>query len=204
MGKVEENKRLKRGAILDAALQLFTDQGLNKTSISDIAARSGVAKGTFYLYFKDKYDIRNKLVIRQSRRLLMDAYAAMQSKTFPSLEEQFVFITNHILDQLASHHDLLILLSRNLSWGIIKQEFSHADQDDQDVLQTFNTMTRQHGISDTDSAIMFYLLIELAGPAGCNAILYQNPCDLETLKPYLFESVRRIVRQFEEKSQISE
>ena len=50
MGKAEENKRLKRVAILDAALQLFTDQGWSKTSISDIAARSGVAKGTFYLF----------------------------------------------------------------------------------------------------------------------------------------------------------
>ena len=84
---------------------------------------------------------------------------------------------------------------------MIKQEFSHADQEDQDVLSAFTGMTRQHGISDEESAILFYLLIELAGPAGSNAILYQSPCDLETLKPYLFESVRRIVRQFEEKAE---
>ena len=60
MGKVDENKRLKLNSMLDAALQLFTDQGLAKTSISDIVDRSGVAKGTFNLYFKDKYDISRR------------------------------------------------------------------------------------------------------------------------------------------------
>ena len=38
----------------------FTSKGIQKTSISDIVEDAGVAKGTFYLYFKDKYDIRNK------------------------------------------------------------------------------------------------------------------------------------------------
>ena len=36
------------------------------TSISDIVDNAGVAKGTFYLYFKDKYDIRNKLIAHKS------------------------------------------------------------------------------------------------------------------------------------------
>ena len=34
--------------------------------ISEIAEASGIAKGTFYLYFTDKYDIRNKLIAHQS------------------------------------------------------------------------------------------------------------------------------------------
>lgn len=70
MGKVDDNKRLKLNSMLESALQLFTKQGLNKTSISDIVEHSGVAKGTFYLYFKDKYDIRNKLVVYESRKIL--------------------------------------------------------------------------------------------------------------------------------------
>ena len=38
------------------AFELFTTKGLTKTTISDIVDQAGVAKGTFYLYFKDKYD----------------------------------------------------------------------------------------------------------------------------------------------------
>ena len=61
MGKVDENKKHKREALLNTAYELFTTKGTNATAISDIVRQAGVAKGTFYLYFKDKYDIKNKL-----------------------------------------------------------------------------------------------------------------------------------------------
>ena len=92
MGKVDDNKKLKLTSMLDSAFQLFTDKGIAKTSISDIVASSGVAKGTFYLYFKDKFDIRNKLVVYQSTKVLKDAYEATiaQDTTLPLLEDKIV------------------------------------------------------------------------------------------------------------------
>ncbi len=57
--KIDKNKQLKRQSLLETAFMLFTTKGIHKTSISDIVENAGVAKGTFYLYFKDKYDIRN-------------------------------------------------------------------------------------------------------------------------------------------------
>ncbi len=68
MGKLELNKKKKKDALFNTAFELFTTKGLAKTTISDIVEQAGVAKGTFYLYFKDKYDIRNKLVSHKSRR----------------------------------------------------------------------------------------------------------------------------------------
>ena len=40
-----------------AAQQLFLDKGVDATTISDIVAAAGVAKGTFYHYFQAKTDI---------------------------------------------------------------------------------------------------------------------------------------------------
>ena len=57
MGLTEEKKQWKRASLMDSAFRLFTTQGVSKTSIEDIAKAAGVAKGTFYLYFKDKYDL---------------------------------------------------------------------------------------------------------------------------------------------------
>ena len=68
MGKIDKNKQIKRESLLETAFQLFTSKGIHKTSISDIVDNAGVAKGTFYLYFKDKYDIRNKLVATSQAR----------------------------------------------------------------------------------------------------------------------------------------
>ena len=58
MSKLEVNKKKKKDALFHTAFELFTTKGLTKTTISDIADQAGVAKGTFYLYFKDKYPIK--------------------------------------------------------------------------------------------------------------------------------------------------
>ena len=44
---------------MDAGYDLFITKGINNTVIDDIVKKAGVAKGTFYLYFKDKYDLVN-------------------------------------------------------------------------------------------------------------------------------------------------
>lgn len=199
MGKVDDNKRVKLNSMLEAALQLFTDQGMNKTSISDIVERSGVAKGTFYLYFKDKYDIRNKLVIYESRKVLRSAYLAMQAAAPQGLEAQVVFIVDHILRDLENRKELLGLISKNLSWGVLKREITRPDLEEEfEFTRVFLSLTAPYGISQADSEIMLYLLVELVGASCYSSILYEEPCKLETLKPHLFETVRRIVRQFTE------
>lgn len=74
MGKLELNKKKKKDALFNTAFELFTTKGLTKTTISDIVNQAGVAKGTFYLYFKDKYDIRNKLVSHKTGELFFSAH----------------------------------------------------------------------------------------------------------------------------------
>src|SRR6202034_2109657 len=41
-------------ALLDAALELFADQGYGATSIPEICTRAGLTKGAFYSNFADK------------------------------------------------------------------------------------------------------------------------------------------------------
>lgn len=199
MGKVAENKHNKLHAMLDTAYELFTEKGITKTSISDIARHSGVAKGTFYLYFKDKYDIRNRLVMYESQKILRQAYEAMQAASPPpeTLEAQVLFIVEHILCQLESHTELLTLIAKNLSWGILKRQLARAEtEDDFEFKRVFMELTAPYGISVAESEILLYLLVELVGATCYNAILYAEPCSLAALKPYLFESIRRIIAQF--------
>ena len=78
MGKVESNKQQKEDSLLNTAFHLFTTKGLSKTSIAEISEKAGMAKGTFYLYFKDKYDIRNKLISHKSSQIFLNAAEAMK------------------------------------------------------------------------------------------------------------------------------
>jgi AcrR family transcriptional regulator len=48
------NQTERREQILDAATRVFVRKGYRHTSISDIIEAAGIARGTFYLYFKSK------------------------------------------------------------------------------------------------------------------------------------------------------
>lgn len=65
--KIEENKEEKEHKLLDSAFKLFTEKGVKNTSIQEIVDKAGVAKGTFYLYFKDKYDVQDFLIVKKSK-----------------------------------------------------------------------------------------------------------------------------------------
>ena len=86
VGRLDEKKKKKREDLLNATYELFTSKGVFDTSISDIVKKANMAKGTFYLYFKDKYDIRNALITKKAGELFSVAYEKMYRKKFSSLE----------------------------------------------------------------------------------------------------------------------
>lgn len=82
MGRREDNKAKKRADLEAAALRLFLGQGYFGTSIEQVAAEAGVARGTFYLYFDDKDALFRALVgeaLDPTIDALVDARAALDA-----------------------------------------------------------------------------------------------------------------------------
>jgi AcrR family transcriptional regulator len=52
----------RRQAILSAGLAVFAADGFAAAKLDDVAAKAGVAKGTIYLYFRDKEDLFEQIV----------------------------------------------------------------------------------------------------------------------------------------------
>lgn len=195
-GKANQNKQQKQESLLESAFQLFMKNGFHKTSISDIAERAGVAKGTFYLYFKDKYDLRNHLISHKARLLFSSAYQALSDSGITDFEEQVVFVIDHILDQFQKNPDLLVLISKHLSWGIFKVSLIHTElADSTSIWDTFLGLLQKADYSYENPEVMMYLIIELVSGASYNAILYQEPVSLEELKPTLYQTIRTIMRE---------
>lgn len=59
----------KREAILDAAMRLFAERGVEGVPVEAIATAAGVSKVTIYAGFKDKSAILEALVLRETERL---------------------------------------------------------------------------------------------------------------------------------------
>jgi AcrR family transcriptional regulator len=61
-GKRETQSAARREAILAAALDEFSACGYEAARLDDVAKRAGVAKGTIYLYFRDKESLFQELI----------------------------------------------------------------------------------------------------------------------------------------------
>lgn len=192
--KLESNKKQKKEALLNTAFDLFTTKGIHKTSISDIVNNAGVAKGTFYLYFTDKYDIRNKLIAHKASGLFLTAYDALLASDITDFEEQIIFMVDHILDQLSSNKSLLKFIAKHLSWGVFKNAMITSNTDnDKNIYMLYEKLLINSGIQFKDPEIMIFSIIEFASGISYNTILFEQPVPLEKIKPYMYENIRQII-----------
>ena len=204
MGKIDLNKQQKESSLLKTAFEFFTTKGFSKTSISDIAGKAGVAKGTFYLYFKDKYDIRNKLVAHKSSQLFINAMQEIENekKELP-FEEKIIKIVDNIVNQLNDNQSLLTFISKNLSWGVFKSALtSPSSANDVDFSEVYDMMLAEAPYKFRDPEIMLFMIIELVSSTCYSTILYGDPCSLSDLKPYLYDTVKLMIAQHKLSDQV--
>lgn len=202
LGKLELNKKKKKDALFNTAFELFTTKGITKTTISDIVDSAGVAKGTFYLYFKDKYDIRNKLVSHKTGQLFYDAHEALKQTELTGFEEQLTFIIDHILDRLEQDHSLLLFISKNLSWGVFKGAFEEKMPDeDYHFYQSYLQLLSTNKHTYRNPELMLFTIIELVGSTCYSCILYEQPVPLDEYRPHLHKAIHGILRSFREVKQ---
>lgn len=196
MSKLETNKKQKKDALLNTAFELFISKGIQKTSISDIVEKAGVAKGTFYLYFTDKYDLRNKLISHKANQLFQEAYDALHRKSFDDFEDQVVFLCDYIINALDKNRSLLTLISKHLSWGIFKNTMTKPNPDsDKNVYEIYEQLIAESGQELKQPEIMLYMIVELVSGSIYSPILYQQPVPLNDIKPYIYDNIREIIRK---------
>jgi TetR/AcrR family transcriptional regulator, transcriptional repressor for nem operon len=69
----------RRSDLLDAAQSLVVEKGVAAVTLEDVTRRAGVAKGTFYLYFRSKDDLVTALQQRFSDRMAERVEAAARN-----------------------------------------------------------------------------------------------------------------------------
>ena len=150
MGKVDENKHQKMDALFQSAYDLFLNQGIEKTSISDIAKKAGVAKGTFYLYFADKYEIRDRLIARTASRLFQRAHKALETADIPEFED---ILLDHPTIKLRAPETMLFLiieLASSTSYSTILDNDPMSFEELKPYLnESIRAIIRNHIIEDT-------------------------------------------------------
>lgn len=194
--KIEQNKQEKKTKLLENAYALFGSKGFNNTSIQDIVNKAGVAKGTFYLYFKDKHDIRDQLVADKSSQLFLDARIALEDSHINSFDNKIIFIIDHVIDDLKENPDILGFVNKDLSLGFYSNELTKIFDDHAlGLYDMFMQGVRDESITLKNPDITFFMIVELVGSTCYSCIMKQVPCDIDTYKPYLYATIKQLMHE---------
>lgn len=195
LSKSQRNKEHKKNSLLQAAYSLMTRHDMSDVSISDITTQAGVAKGTFYLFFKDKNDIRDFLIARESENILRKAQSALDATDIRGFEDAILFMISHILSQLIENPLLLRLIRRNLSFGLFHRHLqSTLEEDGFDLFSRFSQKAEAAGIHYEDPRMIFFMIIELTGSVCYSSIVNELPAPIDQVRPSLFEAIRAILK----------
>lgn len=200
MGKIEEKKKQKEEALLSSAFQLFTEKGIDSTSISDIARNAKMAKGTFYLYFKDKNEIQERLILREANLVFDRANKKINDlileKAKDSVEDCVIDLVGCVIDQLEEQPSILRFISKNLSW-VMFSNIRISGLDDQNCMEAFERILQSSKKKFRQQKLMIYMIVELVNSTCYNVILHDTPVKMQEFREELYCTIRNILHQFE-------
>lgn len=103
----------KREKIIQAAITVFKEKGIEKTKISDIVKIAGVAQGTYYLYFPSKLSVMPAIAEVMVDKLIQAVKANVNEKeAFPVQLETLI---ETIFTLTEEYHDIQALVYAGLA-----------------------------------------------------------------------------------------
>lgn len=76
-------KNLKKQALLEAVLHVFSEKGVNGLTMDNVALQAGVAKGTLYAYFENKQDLLKTAIEAGISPLVQELTELLESNLSP-------------------------------------------------------------------------------------------------------------------------
>jgi len=174
---VDDNKREQ---IRKAALAVFSRRGFHETTVAEIAEEAGIAKGTIYLYFKNKNDLLLDLVRRNHEEIEAEVALILEQERTPG--EQIRAVVRQMLkyrrEKFEVHRVLFTqyLRADDAQDPVIREMKQAMEKRVQMVMDIYREGVRQKEFRDLDPLFavemlsgMFhqFLLRDLSKPGGC-------------------------------------
>lgn len=132
-----------REKIIKHALKIFAQKGFFRTTVDDIAQATGVAKGTLYLYFKDKQDLYIATINEHFNRALETLSAIEAETTTPSekMEEIAINLIDYI-KTLKTSYMLFTFENINLKGKTLKQMHTVIEPKIQEMIKIISNIIK--------------------------------------------------------------
>jgi AcrR family transcriptional regulator len=177
-----------RERILDVALELFTDQGFDGTSMRQIAERLHISKPAIYYHFASKEEI----LVALHMRLHEFGRAALARLTGqPVTLQAWGSLLNELLDEMLAQRTIFLMHERNQAALEKLHRKDHDDQHD-DIEQRFRQALADPSLSLRDRVRMACSLGAVFGGLLMAGHAFDNVPDAE-LGSLIRDAVRDVV-----------
>jgi AcrR family transcriptional regulator len=176
VGARAEQAGKKREAILKAALEEFSARGFATARLDDVARRAGVAKGTIYLYFRDKETLFQELV-RAELSPVVNTLEAAQLADLPLQVVADRLVTIFAREVFTSHRKdvIRLVLTEGARFPAISEFYYHEVVERvMKVLRTLAQRAVDRGELPNDALVRFP---QLLGAPGIVAIIWSGLFD---------------------------
>ncbi|MDY3902306.1 TetR/AcrR family transcriptional regulator [Peptoniphilus sp.] len=191
----EERKIEKENKITKAALASFKEKGIEETSIRDIMSRTDLGLGTFYLYFRDKKDLEEKIVLDTMVELVYNVESKCKEK---DLKKRLISFFDYIIDHLINNPFELKLISSNLNWALYAKvendnRFKEAETTLHFILNKYSNLFPAI-VSYEERLFIMSLAIKIVLSTCESALMDDSVLGINEMKPVLFKIVNRLFR----------
>ncbi len=190
-----KNKDDKRERLLNASYELFLSKGVVETTISAITRKASIAKGTFYLYYPDKYAVLNELILNKSTELLKAAIKESVKLPRGNISDRVIFIVDYVIDYFTENEQTLLLIDKNLSWGMFVESIDRNDDyhEIRELREIIFHDFEEAGYSKKRAELLIFMIIEMVGSVCYSSIILKEPATIEEVKPELLETIRKML-----------
>lgn len=140
-----------RQKLVDVARQLFAKNGLENTTMNDIAVASGRGRRTLYTYFKSKEDVYYAVIESELERLSdkLDEVAAKNTRPQDKIIELIYTHLNMIKETVVRNGNLRAEFFRNI-WMVEKVR-KNFDEDEIELFRKVYAEGKANGEFDIDN-----------------------------------------------------
>ena len=120
--------------------------------------------------------------------------AKVEKEQIHGLEDQMIFLIDHLINSLKDDKALLNFISKNLVMGALRSALLTGENSDREIYNHFLELVAADDYEYKDVDVMLFTIVELAGSAGYNSMMYEEPIPIDDYKPFLYRTVRLIIR----------
>ena len=194
MSAAQDKKLEKKRRILENAYQLFKSKNIYNTAIDDIVKASGIARGTFYLYFKDKSDLIEQLLFFKSAESMLAVVREMRSRAeeYPDLAGYARAFISLYIDFLVEQKEALAVIDKNIS-ACMRYFPDFYDEEAKTLYNDIIDHFVRGGFNADDIQQKIYIAVSMIGSVCSDAILFGRPYGIDEIREPITASALRIL-----------